>query len=142
MENKAICTRVVTILSTAAIIASVASVGIAMDTDTGDGAGWVAMEVACACIFVLEIVVKTCVLGPCVYFCGHACHWNLFDVFLSSLAILEAFFSAVLEKAGCIFTLQDQSRENDSLLYTSGHGLQTCSTTARTLERSGHLKMS
>lgn len=54
------------------------------------------MEVACACIFVLEIVVKTCVLGPCVYFCGPACHWNLFDVFLSSLAILEAFFSAVL----------------------------------------------
>ncbi|CAE7809958.1 unnamed protein product [Symbiodinium sp. CCMP2456] len=96
VKNEEVCTRVVTILSTAAIIASVASVGIAMDTDTGAGAGWVALEVACACIFVLEIAVKTCVLGPCVYFCGPACHWNLFDVFLSSLSILEAILSSAL----------------------------------------------
>eukprot|EP00435_Cladocopium_sp_Y103_P070688 s502_g35.t2 len=84
--------RVVTALSTAAIIVSFAFMGVSLDTDP-DWPGWIVLDSICAVIFVAEVVVKSVVLTPSQYFCGRDYIWNLFDVGLSFVAVTEIILS-------------------------------------------------
>jgi len=91
--------RVVTALSTAAIIVSFAFMGISLDTDP-DWPGWIILDSVCAVIFVAEVVVKSYVITPSVYFCGRDYVWNLFDVGLSLVAVTEIILSVLFASEG------------------------------------------
>ena len=73
--------------------------GISLDTNP-DWPGWLLLDTLFAFVFVLEVVVKSYVLQPRVYFCGRDSVWNLFDVTLSLIAVVEVCLSVILSSAG------------------------------------------
>ncbi|CAE7266542.1 HERC1 [Symbiodinium natans] len=92
--------NIVTAMSTAAIVISFIFLGLSLDIDP-TWTGWIVLEGLCAAVFVAEVVVKSYVLTPRGYFCaGRESVWNLFDVFLSMVAVCETILNIVFATEG------------------------------------------
>ncbi|CAE7451979.1 Cacna1d [Symbiodinium natans] len=75
------------------------SEGFSMDYDPG-WMGWTLLEMVFATVFVIEVVVKLVVLSPRVYFTGTDYAWNIGDLVLTLVAVVDVIISTTAASAG------------------------------------------
>eukprot|EP00439_Symbiodinium_sp_Y106_P043509 s5629_g5.t1 len=69
-----------------------------MDYDP-DWMGWTIFEAFFALVFVIEVVVKLAVLSPWVYFTGTDYAWNIGDLTLTLVAVVDVVISTTASSA-------------------------------------------
>merc|ERR1719408_460694 len=70
------------------IIINTAVIGISCDVDP-HWIGWVILDGFFAAAFLLELVIKVCVLGPRQHFLGPDAKWSWLDLFFAMSALFE-----------------------------------------------------
>jgi len=77
-----------------AIVANTMSLGVSCDL-APQWIGWLAIDGLFAFIFTAEVLIKLCIHGLRKYFCGPDRFFNLFEVSLAALAILEIVLAVI-----------------------------------------------
>jgi len=83
------------VLVSVTVLLSVMFLGVSMDCAPGSG-WWVALEAAFASVFVCEFFIKLGIFGVKQFFCGRGRMGNLFDLTLTTVALMDVSFSAVI----------------------------------------------
>jgi len=100
-KTKTLQQRIVTTVNGVAmtsILLSLVILGFSMDYDP-DWMGWTIFEAFFALVFVIEVVVKLAVLSPWVYFTGTDYAWNIGDLTLTLVAVVDVVISTTASSA-------------------------------------------
>lgn len=86
-------------IASVSIMMSLIILGFSMDLQPG-WVGWTVLEVIFAVVFVIEVVVKLVLLSPRVYFTGTNYAWNIGDLMLTGVAVVDVIISTTASTAG------------------------------------------